>query len=193
MKKLVKGTILFITGMSLFVLLAFPLALGKGGGNSNNPQASGTVIVKGDFAYIYAQEDVPIYRGVGGGHVGVDYNGNYGEEVLAVNDAVVYKASETCAPNGGYLGNWCPFDEVAGGGNYVVLKFTYNKQEIYVQYDHLETTRVKTGETVSKGDVVGTQGNSGNSSGTHLHIEAHYGGIYAGSTMNLIDPQTWFR
>ncbi|MDF9825178.1 murein DD-endopeptidase MepM/ murein hydrolase activator NlpD [Breznakia sp. PF5-3] len=193
MKRIVKTMIAFPLFFGLFVMLVFPLALGKGGSNPNNVNATETVIVKGDFAFVYGRENVPIFRGIQDGHSGVDYNGNYGESVLALSDAVVYKASQTCPPNGGYLGNYCPFDEVAGGGNYVVLKFTYDSKEMYVQYAHLEKVKVKTGQRVKKGDIVGTQGHSGNSTGTHLHLEVHHGGIYAGSTINLIDPEKWFK
>lgn len=192
MKKIMKYSLIFYTLCSTIVLISIPLALAKGA-ESGESKNDSPIIEKGEFAYPYARDNVPIYRGISNEHMGIDFNGAYGEEVLAVSDALVYKSSNTCPPDGGYLGNWCPFDNVSGGGNYVILKFEYNSKEVYIQYDHLEKTLVKTNEYVKKGQPVGRQGHSGNSTGTHLHLEAHYNGIYAGSHLNLINIEEWFK
>ena len=44
-------------------------------------------------------------------------------------------------------------------------------------YSHLKTIKVRKGYTVSKGDIIGTVGSTGNTSGAHLHFEITKDGI----------------
>ncbi|MBR3852143.1 MAG: M23 family metallopeptidase, partial [Fibrobacter sp.] len=44
-------------------------------------------------------------------------------------------------------------------------------------YSHLKTINVRKGYTVSKGDIIGTVGSTGNTSGAHLHFEITKDGI----------------
>ncbi|MGI5173277.1 M23 family metallopeptidase [Treponema sp. OMZ 840] len=60
----------------------------------------------------------------------------------------------------------------ASFGNYIIIQHKYG---YYTRYAHLQSTRVKTGQFVSQGDVIGTIGNSGVSTGAHLHYEVHIG------------------
>jgi murein DD-endopeptidase MepM/ murein hydrolase activator NlpD len=55
-------------------------------------------------------------------------------------------------------------------GNFVILDIGGGH---FVMYAHLRpgTLRVKTGDTVKRGDVIGLLGNSGNSTGPHLHFQ----------------------
>lgn len=43
---------------------------------------------------------------------------------------------------------------------------------VYVYYAHLEQIRVEKGQVINCGDVIGIMGNTGNSFGAHLHLEA---------------------
>lgn len=58
----------------------------------------------------------------------------------------------------------------AGYGNYVKLK---HEDHFYTMYGHMKygTIRVKLGEKVKKGDILGFMGATGNSYGAHLHWE----------------------
>jgi murein DD-endopeptidase MepM/ murein hydrolase activator NlpD len=58
-----------------------------------------------------------------------------------------------------------------GYGNYVVIKHK-NTQTLYA---HLSSVSVGVGETVSVGQGVGIIGNTGKSTGTHLHFEVRGG------------------
>ncbi len=52
---------------------------------------------------------------------------------------------------------------------------------IYTMYAHLSYTAGKEGSEIKKGDYVGTMGNTGLSSGKHLHFQMNY------------DPEVWFK
>lgn len=88
-------------------------------------------------------------------HTGIDLTCKRGEEVLAPADGVV----ETVRPgNRGY-------------GNYLTLRHSFGFMSSYA---HLKKFKVKSGEFVSKGDVIAQCGNSGNSTGPHLHYEVRF-------------------
>ncbi|GHV54678.1 hypothetical protein FACS1894206_07970 [Deltaproteobacteria bacterium] len=48
---------------------------------------------------------------------------------------------------------------------------------ITTRYGHLEKITVKEGQVVNRGDLIGTIGNSGRSTGPHLHYEVRIGGV----------------
>ena len=55
-----------------------------------------------------------------------------------------------------------------GYGNYIVIKHSNGTQTLYA---HLKSTAVSAGEYVVQGQLIGYEGNSGRSTGTHLHFE----------------------
>jgi LysM repeat protein len=55
-----------------------------------------------------------------------------------------------------------------GYANYVIIQHPNNTQTIYA---HMSSTVVRVGQTVSKGQLIGYSGNTGNSTGPHLHFE----------------------
>ena len=63
-------------------------------------------------------------------------------------------------------------------GNNVIIK---HKHGMYTRYAHLSTIRVKKGQYVSQRDVIGTIGNTGVTTGPHLHYEVHIGS-------DVVDP-----
>lgn len=54
-------------------------------------------------------------------------------------------------------------------GNFVVVRNT--SDDTFHWFCHLQTIFVKQGQNVSRGTVIGIMGNTGNSTGTHLHFE----------------------
>jgi len=62
----------------------------------------------------------------------------------------------------------------ASYGNYIVLKHT---DGYFSRYAHLDSVAVKKGQAVLEGTVLGVMGNTGNSSGRHLHFEVHKGSL----------------
>ena len=97
-------------------------------------------------------------------HAGLDISGcGFGSPIYSIGDGVVIETTTGC-PGHGYYGNPC------GGyyGNSVVIN---HGGGITVYYAHLYTVDVYTGQTVTKGQFIGTMGDSGSSTGTHLHYE----------------------
>ena len=68
-------------------------------------------------------------------------------------------------------------------GNYVIIK---HKHGFYTRYAHMNSVRVKKGQYVSQGDVIGTLGNTGLSTGPHLHYEVHIGS-------DVVDPAKYIN
>ena len=68
-------------------------------------------------------------------------------------------------------------------GNYIIIKHNHG---MYTRYAHLNSFRVKKGETVRQGQTIGTIGNTGVSTGPHLHYEVHIGS-------DVVDPAKYIN
>jgi murein DD-endopeptidase MepM/ murein hydrolase activator NlpD len=71
-----------------------------------------------------------------------------------------------------------------GYGNKVEVEYWDGTVSVY---GHMNTIGVSVGDTVAPGDLVGTSGNTGHSTGPHLHLEIHPNGGAA------IDPAPWLE
>ena len=89
-------------------------------------------------------------------HEGHDWAGSTGTPIHATADGVVVHAGR----QGGY-------------GNLIKIKHDFGYE---TRYAHLSRIRVSVGERVSRGDRIGDMGNTGRSTGTHLHYEIRKGG-----------------
>lgn len=92
-------------------------------------------------------------------HRGVDIPLNIGDSVLATFDGMV-RIAESSSKTGGY-------------GNLIILRHP-NGLETY--YGHLSKILVQEGELVTAGELIGYGGNTGRSTGPHLHYETRYMG-----------------
>ncbi|WP_243007416.1 CD1108 family mobile element protein [Anaerobutyricum hallii] len=91
-------------------------------------------------------------------HRGVDIVVPTGTTVLAAMDGTVTTAT---------------YD--VSYGNYVVIE---DSNGYCTKYAHMDTLNVSAGQTVTHGTTIGTTGNTGSSTGSHLHIECLYNGEY---------------
>ena len=157
------------------------------------------LIVVGEGDFILPIRDALVTSGYGGReldtfHYGVDLSAGYGATIYAPIDAKVHTASTECEPNGGYYGNYCPYDQASGAGNYIQLEISYEGHTYYMTLAHMGNVFVSEGQVVKQGQAIGTQGNSGNSTGSHLHIEVHEDTAGSlGSADRIIDPTKLFE
>jgi murein DD-endopeptidase MepM/ murein hydrolase activator NlpD len=109
-------------------------------------------------------------------HSGLDINNNYGTPVFAPGNAKVISVKRQ-----------------SGYGLVVELNHGFGYKTIYA---HLSKSIVKTGQIVKRGDQIAKSGNSGLSSGPHLHYEVHHYGKklnpvdFFFDDINFIQPKT---
>ena len=96
-------------------------------------------------------------------HSGADYAAPAGTSVVAVNSGKVALVADFFFP-----GRLVAIDHGLG---------------VYTLYFHLESTAVTQGESVERGQTLGTVGATGRATGPHLHFGAHVGGA-------RVDPAT---
>lgn len=89
-------------------------------------------------------------------HRGMDFTGPVGTDIYATGDGVVVRAEYSAY----------------GYGKEVVIDHGYGYKTIYA---HLHEMLVDRGDQVSRGEVIGTLGNTGRSTGPHLHYEVRKG------------------
>lgn len=99
-------------------------------------------------------------------HEGQDMAGDYGTPIFSTADGVVTYAG------------W-----ENGYGRLIKIQHAFGME---TRYGHLSQIRVEVGQRVSRGDRIGDMGNSGRSTGTHLHYEIRIGG-------SAINPMTFIK
>ncbi|MBQ3379982.1 MAG: peptidoglycan DD-metalloendopeptidase family protein [Clostridia bacterium] len=99
-------------------------------------------------------------------HTGVDLPAPKGTKIVAANAGTVI----TSTRNGAY-------------GNYVVIDHGGGRTTLYA---HMSSRSVSTGQTVTKGQQVGTVGSTGYATGNHLHFEIRING-------SLVNPMSYFK
>ncbi len=99
-------------------------------------------------------------------HSGTDLAGDYGTPIYATADGVVTEAG------------WSD-----GYGRTIMIKHAFGFE---TRFAHMSQLRVEVGQKVSRGDRIGDMGNSGRSTGTHLHYEVHLNGT-------PVNPMTFIK
>ncbi|MBM7705194.1 murein hydrolase activator EnvC family protein [Chryseomicrobium aureum] len=150
----------------------------SGGGSSNTaPAVSAPAVsagawtkpVNGRLTSGYGYRVHPIY-GTGRMHYGVDFANSIGTPVVSAAAGVVSYAA--------------PFSTY---GNVVMVTHNIDGQTFTSLYAHLDSIGASVGQSVGKGQQIGTLGNTGNSTGPHLHFEIHVGG-WNGMAANSVNP-----
>lgn len=96
-------------------------------------------------------------------HDGVDVTGDVGDDIKAAGAGIVTYS--------GYNGTY---------GYVIIISHGYGYKSIYA---HNNKNLVKAGEEVKKGQIIAELGNTGRSTGAHVHVEIHKDG-------EIIDPET---
>ncbi len=103
----------------------------------------------------YGRRIDPIYH-VATFHAGMDFTARIGTDIYATGEGSVSLAS------------W-----KQGYGKCIIINHGFNFQTLY---GHLNSIDVHVGQKVKRGDVIGAVGNTGKSTGPHLHYEVHFRG-----------------
>lgn len=99
-------------------------------------------------------------------HAGDDFSTPIGTPLRALHTATVSAAG---------------FD--SGLGNHVELDLGNG---IHAEYGHMSVLRVSVGQKLVMGETIGLSGNTGHSTGPHLHLEIHLAG-------KPVDPAPWLK
>ncbi len=101
---------------------------------------------------------------------------NVGRDELSDHKGVDLAGTTNDAVFSAYNGkvSYCGFDGVYG--NKIVIQHDGKKQGYETWYCHLNAMLVSIGDQVSSGEQIGTLGNSGQSTGPHLHFQIMKGG-----------------
>lgn len=97
-------------------------------------------------------------------HIGVDIPAPEGTPIVAVESGIV-----TVSRSGKSYGKWIEIDH----GDEITTRYAHNVQNL-----------VKVDDWVEKGEIIGLVGNTGNSTGNHLHFEVRFNN-------NHFDPLPW--
>jgi murein DD-endopeptidase MepM/ murein hydrolase activator NlpD len=117
-------------------------------------------------------------------HRGIDMPNPIGQVVRAAGSGIVIWASDGLRTNDG------AFENSPSYGNVVMIEhdFGFRGQKIWTLYAHLSAALVTRDQHVQAGDVIGLSGNSGRSSGPHVHFEVRVGQNRYSDTYN---PVLW--
>ena len=126
---------------------------------------SGRPILSGWLSSRYGTRIDP-FSGKKAWHEGVDFAGKAGSDIVAVASGVVSWSGERYG--------YGKMVEVAHGDG-VITRYAHNQENL-----------VKVGDMVRRGDVVALMGNSGRSTGPHVHFEVHKNG-------RPVDPASYLR
>ena len=106
----------------------------------------------------------PIY-GIAKMHNGLDFTAPQGTPIYATGDGVVTEAGAG-----------------TGTGNHVIINHGYGYE---TEYMHMVRIKIRAGQRVKRGEVIGWVGNTGASTGPHCHYEVHING-------SPVDPVYFF-
>lgn len=103
-------------------------------------------------------------------HKGVDFGSDGSLVIRAAASGVVTRAKV-----------------IGGYGNTITIVHTLNGKKYETLYAHLKYFSVKVGQNVKQGQQIGIKGNTGNSTGVHLHFEIHIPSYEVGQP-NAVNP-----
>nr|MBF0223357.1 M23 family metallopeptidase [Desulfobulbaceae bacterium] len=118
--------------------------------------------VWGEITSEYGRRIDPI-NNQGAFHAGIDIRERLGAKIVTTADGIVIEKGYT-----------------KGEGNYLVIE---HSEHFKTRYFHMQKSLVSRGDKVKRGQTVGLVGNTGRSTGPHLHYEI----IYRGQSVNPIN------
>ena len=107
----------------------------------------------------------PIYK-IAKMHTGLDFTADIGTEIYATGDGVVESIES----------------KYSGYGQHVIINHGFGYESLYA---HMSRVAVRPGQKVRRGEIIGYVGNTGTSTGPHLHYEVMKNG-------EKVDPSFYF-
>lgn len=155
-----QGDIIFVPNGIIKPVVAKPTP----SSNTKNPVSTKSSNTKAPSGY-YLRPVVGIVTSPYGSrrrgfHPGIDFGNVRGTQIVAAASGVVSKVVTGCKEGKRGCGG--------GYGNYIDIE---HPNGTMTRYGHLSKVNVKMGETVAQGDKIGSLGNTGLSTGPHLHFE----------------------
>ncbi len=117
----------------------------------------------------FASKNAQVYNGAG--HNGLDFSASVGTRVFSSASGVVQGTGDTDAACRG-----------ASYGKWVLVRHNIGLSTLYA---HFSAISVSSGQAVSKGDILGLSGNTGYSTGPHLHFT-----VYASKAVSIVSRQS---
>ena len=153
-------------------------------GKSYQPATYGTYVDNGtDWGWPTNQPSIITSRygwRWGKVHEGIDISGTgYGSPIYSIADGVVVDARGACSG--------CTY---WANGTYVVVKHAGN---YYSAYLHMSGYNVSIGQSVKKGQRIGSMGASGYATGTHLHLGLYTSQPFVGYAQSLDPLRTIYK
>lgn len=130
--------------------------------------------------------DVPSYHSHDGTD-SVDFAIPEGTPIYAITDGKIFLTRKDRNYNTWYGGS------TTETGNCIVIEFQNLGETYYATYMHLKTVDVNEGDIVKNGQVIGTSGNTGYSSGPHLHLQIRKGTWYGSDVSRIWTDREEFR
>ena len=107
----------------------------------------------------------PIYK-IAKMHTGLDFTADIGTEIYATGDGVVESIES----------------KYSGYGQHVIINHGFGYESLYA---HMSRVAVRAGQKIKRGQIIGYVGNTGTSTGPHLHYEVMKNG-------EKVDPSFYF-
>ncbi|HSL89361.1 MAG TPA: peptidoglycan DD-metalloendopeptidase family protein [Ignavibacteriaceae bacterium] len=116
--------------------------------------------VQTNGSYLFGE---PSISNPGNAHRGIDISIKWDTVYSATNGSVYFVGYNPNDTIGGY--------QPGGAGNYVTIRSQYEGRLIYLYYMHLQIPLVEVNDVVLSGQPIAISGNTGFSTGAHLHFE----------------------
>ncbi len=156
--------LMIVSGATLISIAVASLATAKDNerrlANSNLIGEDMQLIMSGRLTASYGKSPDPFKKGHSRDHKGVDLGAPLGTPIYSPTDGVVLAATDLYRNKPKY-------------GKVVVIKTSGKTKTLFA---HLDSYKVKKGDKISAGTLLATVGQSGVSTGPHLHIETFVNG-----------------
>lgn len=135
---------------------------GSGGGTGSSGGGTGGTVGDPDSPYRLPWQAGVSYRVSQGAHGKFSHNGVYDKYAV---DFALPRGTQVLASRAGVVkkSGW-----ISGGGNYVLIQ---DASGFCQEYFHLSSSSVRAGQKVAQGSPIARSGNTGHSTGPHLHFQ----------------------